>query len=496
MATQLPIEIWSAEVKEVIYLDSNPSLIYGIKVAKLNGPGAIDDTSAILQTAVPLNYNVLRIPIVGEVVLILRAPSSYSTGIRNTETLYYLDIVSLQRSEHHNALPAISAKAVVSISDTKKSGDYENSSTGNTNQTSTTKIDNNFLENPTAKPLQHYVGDVIIKGRYGHSIRFTSTPKGGKFSAAPKFSGSEGNPITILRNSKQGKDTGKINDFQTEIFTDEDNVVVLASGQNLEFEQSSTVLSAIKSKKITSWKDEKWGTTPQTLISSGRIVFNSTQKEIIAFAKNGIGLSSGTSIAIDGKEDISLNANKIELGTNANEPLILGNKFKSWIENLIDTIGTITVTTPAGPASPISASPQWAAISSIKSRIPTILSDLSFTKKSATVSGEARTGGTLPEPNFKMTEEQKAEAQQQKEEAKKQYETQSTELNDAEKKSIADLHNLKEKEIKNSAFVNSKLTDALISSNDVEFNAKNISKSIYAGPVEHVDGIFPPPLII
>lgn len=493
MATQLPIEIWSAEVKEVIYLDDNPNLIYGIKVAKLDGPGAIDETSEILQTAVPLNYNILRIPIVGEVVLVLRAPSSYTTGIRNTESLYYLDIVSLQRSEHHNALPTISSKTILSISDASKTDRYETTSTGNTTQTNTPKIDSNFIENTTAKPLQHYIGDVIIKGRYGHSLRFTTTPKEGKFAVAPKFSESEGNPITILRNSIQGKNTGKINDFQTETFTEEDNVLVLASGQNLEFEQSSTVLSSINSKNITSWKDEKWGTTPQALLSSGRIVFNSTQKEIIAFAKNGIGLSSGTSIGIDAKEDISLNANKIELGTDADEPLILGNKFKTWAENLIDALATLTVITPAGPSSPLSASPQWATIISIKSTIPTILSNLSFTKKIATVSGTARTIGTLPEPNFKMTDAEITQSQQKKEEAEREYK--NIELTDAEKKSIADLYNLKETEIKNASFVSSKLDDISISSDDIELNARTISKSIYAGPVNIVDGKTPPALI-
>ncbi len=222
--TQLPIEIWSAEVKEVIYLDDNPNLIYGIKVARLDGPGASDNTSSILQTAVPLNYNILRIPIVGEVVLILRAPSSYATGIRNTEALYYFDIVSLQRSGHHNALPTISTKTVVSLSDPNKTDNYEETSTGNTTQTSTPKIDSNFIENPTAKPLQHYIGDVIIKGRYGHSLRFSTTPSSGNFAVPPKFSASEGNPITILRNSKQSKNTRKINDFQIETFTEEDNI--------------------------------------------------------------------------------------------------------------------------------------------------------------------------------------------------------------------------------------------------------------------------------
>lgn len=490
--TQLPIEIWSAEVKDVIYLDDNPNLIYGIKVASLDGPGAIDDTSSILQTAIPLNYNILRIPIIGEVVLILRAPSSYATGVRNSETLYYLDIVSLQKSEHQNALPTISSKTVVSVSDSNRSSKYEDSSTGNTIQSSSPKVDSNFTENSTAKPLQHYVGDVIIKGRYGHSLRFTTTPKSGNFAVAPKFSEAQGSPITILRNSRQIKDTGKINDFQTEIFTEEENVLVLASGQNLEFEQSSTALSSIDNKNITSWKNEKWGTTPQALLSSGRIVFNSTQQEIIAFAKNGIGLSTETSIGIDAKDEISLNASRIELGTDSDEPLILGNEFKSWAEDLIDAIGTIIVTTPTGPSSPLSASPQWPQIESIKSEIPKILSDLSFTSKSSNIQAAQSSAGLLSSAIFKMLQPEIEQAEALRDEAKTLYE--NVALTEPEKKSIADLHNLLEMEIKNASFVSSKFSDVTILDSDIESNARSITKSIYEGIVDNLDGKDPTPL--
>jgi hypothetical protein len=232
------------------------------------------------------------------------------------------------------------------------------------------------------QPLQHYIGDVLLEGRYGNSIRFSTTPKSGKFTVQPNWSnGKPAAPISIFRNSIQDKG-GKINGFITEDFNKEDNVIVQASGQNIKFEQASKVLSSTNNYKLTSWKDENWGKTPQTLISSGRIVFNSFQKEIIAFAKAGIALSSETAITIDAKNMVSLNAKKMELGTNSDQQLILGNKWQTWMEQLIDAIGELTDISPVGPCIPTNLDPQWGKIMSLKAKIPTLLSDISFTKKS------------------------------------------------------------------------------------------------------------------
>lgn len=442
----LPIEFFPAEVKEVIYSDATPTLIYGVRVKILDDQPVEDEESPNVVTAVPLNYNVLRIPIVGEVVLVLRAPSSFATGVRNSQTLYYIDVVSLQSSTHHNALPTIANKKSATAEQSNNSDNYNESSSGNTKQESDPKLDSDFQENPTAKPLQHYVGDVIFEGRYGQSIRFSTTPKSGKFTVAPRWSGSAGNPISIFRNSRQGTDTKRINDFVTEDFTKEDNILVLASGQNIQFEQASGILDAINSKKITSWKDENWGTTPQALLSSGRIVFNSTQKEIIAFAKNGIGLSTETSIALDAKESISINSAKIELGVDADEPLILGNKWKSWAESLIDDLGKLTVVTPAGPSSPLSASPQWPTIASLKSKIPDLLSESAFTKKSATSTGSSSKFSSLPEPNFKLTEEEVKKKEEEKEAAKEKAKDPA--LTKEEQDANKDVANRAEQEIK------------------------------------------------
>ena len=66
--------------------------------------------------------------------------------------------------------------------------------------------------------------------------------------------------------------------------------------------------------------------------------------------------------------------------------MILGNAFKTWMENLILTLSTITPISPVGPCVPLAATPQWAGIESLKAQIePLLLSEVAFTKKKAVV---------------------------------------------------------------------------------------------------------------
>ena len=103
----------------------------------------------------------------------------------------------------------------------------------------------------------------------------------------------------------------------------------------------------------------------------------------MAFAKNGIGLSSETAITIDAKNMISLNAKKMELGTDSKEPIILGKKWEKWMKDLIAAIGGLTIIHPVvGPNTPVQSAPQWGAVKALEGQIPSILSDISFTKKS------------------------------------------------------------------------------------------------------------------
>ena len=88
-------QITPAEVLEVIYEDTNPNLVYGLKVKEFGPTPSGDESSTSAITAKPLNTSYIRVPLVGEVVLLLKAPSSYASAMRNTTDTYYIDIVCI-----------------------------------------------------------------------------------------------------------------------------------------------------------------------------------------------------------------------------------------------------------------------------------------------------------------------------------------------------------------------------------------------------------------
>lgn len=385
------ITLMPAEVVQINYSDAVPAATHTISVKLLDRQSIAAENleeSFALVTAKPLNMNVRRLPIKGEIVLLIKAPSSAASGPVRASTNYYLDIISLQQSSHHNSLPNVSVIRSINTNASGDANEYQQTEAGSTTQDTATdpELDVNFIENEKVRSLQHYVGDLIFEGRYGQSLRFSSTQISGiGFARPPRWkksaSAPEGTPITILRNNKQQKDITRLAELETEEFTTDDNLIVLASGQELKFTQSSETLDSANEYGITSWQDEKWGTTPQILISSGRIVFNSTQQEIIQFAKNGIALSSEASVTIDAASDVSINGSRIELGTSSDEQLILGTSWADWMDQLLDAIAQFTAVTPTGPTLPFSSSPQWPQIAQLKSQIPELLSQLSFTKK-------------------------------------------------------------------------------------------------------------------
>ena len=396
-------EFMPAEVIEVLYEESyaNSSninqLVYPIRVKLLNSISIDDDKTKNTFIAIPLNTTLVKIPIVGEIVLLYKSVNSSASGTKHSSTIYYIDTVGLQNQVNHNSLPTVSK--IISNQTTPNSTNttsYLNAAAGGVisiKDNSNNLLDSNFTENSLSKPLQHYIGDTLILGRYGQSLRFSTTPKStSNFSKRPNWTGTDHTaPITILRNTRQNKRTGYQNDYQTEDFTNDDNLIVMASGQKLRFTQSSNTKSAALKNSLNSWVTEQWGITPQVLISSGRIVFNSTQKEILAFAKNGIALSSDSSIALDAQGTITLEGSKIELGATAVDRAVLGDSFNIWMNSLINALGSVIVTvpnaTPLNPnvplvtTSPLSLSPSWPAILSVLSQLPAQLSNSVYVKR-------------------------------------------------------------------------------------------------------------------
>lgn len=374
------VQIIPAKVKEVYYKDDKPESTFYITALILDGASSERQVNAR-----PLFVNNKQLPLEGETVLLIGTVSSYSSGLGANEDLYYIGIINLQGNVHHNSLP----NANEIETQTQAGGDSANYQTGNAGSTTKkekAKVDKNFPESKTVKSLQPYIGDVIYEGRFGNSIRLTSTLKSyNGYTKQPnwnKANGTEGDPLMIIRVSKPTQNTNKSNDFITEDFKKDDSFILLQSSQGIDFEPASTVTDSIKNQKLDSWNTGKKFSGKQILISSGRIIFNSTQNEIIAFAKKGIGLSSADSISFDAQKNIEMSGNKIMLGKDADEPLVLGKKFKDWMDDFIDALGKMTAITAMGPSSPFQSSPQWPQIQALKQQFENNLSQLAYTKKS------------------------------------------------------------------------------------------------------------------
>jgi hypothetical protein len=372
------LEIVPAEVLSINFSDSNPTLVNTIRVKVLDRQtSATNDTSLNSLIARPLSSLIKRIPLVHEVVLLIKAPSAYTNGIRVDTDNYYIDIVGLSSNLNHNSLPKVSKVNVLTTTKTNSTS-YSNSQTGNVkvNTTSESTLDTNFTENALVKALQPYVGDVLLEGRFGNSIRFSSTQKNTSlFSKIPKWSqGNIGDPILIIRNTRQSTNTNRQNDFTTEDLNLDDSVIALTSGQQIEFTPNTNVNVALKSEGLDTWQKDKWGKIPNALVSSGRVTINSNAKEVSVFGKDGISLAADNSVTVDSTKNIVLNAAEIKLGDNATEQLVLGNQLVTWLNNLITTLSTLTVTTAAGPSLPLITSPQWASIQSLQGQLNTLLS--------------------------------------------------------------------------------------------------------------------------
>ena len=76
----------------------------------------------------------------------------------------------------------------------------------------------------------------------------------------------------------------------------------------------------------------------QVLISSGRVLLHAKDDSILLFGKKAIAISSLGSVNIDVSNLLVINSPKIELGLNATEPVILGNKNSVLLTRLLDSL--------------------------------------------------------------------------------------------------------------------------------------------------------------
>lgn len=82
-------------------------------------------------------------------------------------------------------------------------------------------------------------------------------------------------------------------------------------------------------------------TGPQAIINSDRVLINAKNDTVLIFSKNAIGLSTAGSLHFNSDNICIINSPKIQLGINATEPILLGNKTVDLLTELLESLNLV-----------------------------------------------------------------------------------------------------------------------------------------------------------
>jgi len=182
----------------------------------------VDEDNPSNLIAKPLFNNISKYPVLEELVMILNAPSYGLNDDPQAKTFYYLTTVGLWNSVQHNAFPDIQVY---------KGGEL------NFGQT--------FTEKEDIRSLLPEEGDILIEGRFGNSIRFSSTTKQKTINNPWSSTGTAGMPIIIIRNNQSNIDINS--DPWVPVYEDPNNdgsSIYLCAGQDIPLNYASKNLKS------------------------------------------------------------------------------------------------------------------------------------------------------------------------------------------------------------------------------------------------------------
>ena len=302
--------------------------------------GRIDD--AFLnecKIAKPLSSQIANYPVLGELINIIDLPSP-ATQISPSSTSPYYTLINLWNSVQQNAQPA--------------------------NDTANLGI--TFVENSNVRSLLPFEGDYIVQGRQGGSIRFSSTTKLHSDSNEWSSIGNEDSPITIITN---GLKFDPKKSYYVEQINKDDSSLYLTSTQQLPLQTDKTG----NLNPLTNPIDTSKYFNAQAILNSDRVVLNAKRDEIMLFAKTNIELNTKNIINLNADERVHLNSSTVFLGTVNNslptEPLVLGDKLNTLLENLLDSLYNFGTS-----LSTVVGSPEGAPAMDINSAAESLLNDI------------------------------------------------------------------------------------------------------------------------
>jgi hypothetical protein len=342
-------KIVAARVTDIV-LDENHK--YYERVGQWNGIGAIfyeivnqSGTKSVLNFALPYDSQLKTYPLINEIVLLISLPNQSMGLVSSNESYFYMSPLGIWNHPHHDAYPNV----LDGLNDQAQQRDYQATSQGSIRQVTdgSTEIDlnssnpsqNTFVEKVDIHPLMPFMGDSLLEGRHGQSLRFGSTAK----SESEKKnnwsnSGENGDPITILRNGQPSKvsDEGWIP--ITENIKNDLSSIYLTSHQQLPFSIANENFYSTNNPPTT----PSQYISPQIILNSNRIVLNAKSDSVLISGQTSVYISSNKSINLEA-EQLYIDSTDIRLGSKiADQAILKGDDTVELLKRLITEVTNLS----------------------------------------------------------------------------------------------------------------------------------------------------------
>jgi len=265
-------------------------------------------------TVRPMSLNNIKIPVVGEIILVCQTVKRTTQKLNDTnkdKSWYYVQTLGLQTGVNNN----------------KSTGASWTSEEHNQINNQEHPAGKTFVEQKISS-LQPFEGDHIWQGRFGNSIRFGSTistiPEDNYYHKAPTWSGDvNGDPIIILANGQENLDK---KEFVVEDINKDNSSIYLTSTQSIPIVLGSEKEPNSLTGCITTRGHESKYQDSQLLAVSDRIILKARTDLAVIDSPLGIVLNSTGEIKL-GSED-------------ATESMVHGDVLLSILQNIINQLRT------------------------------------------------------------------------------------------------------------------------------------------------------------
>jgi hypothetical protein len=308
-------------------------------------------------------WNINYVPCKGEHVIVVQGLAKSGVGSSLDTHYYYLGPINIQGNVHLNPLPDV-------YTVTNTSG-YTVSAAPKINAPKPYSAGRNFVEQADIKNLQPFEGDMILHGRHGQALRFSSGIAGdtSHYQESPFWKGKQGSPITILSNGYTPK--AGPNQYVIEDPEKTKSSVILSSDQQFSTIPMSQRNVGLGIQPINIFNK------PQVIVSSDRVVLNAKEDTVIISGKKTVSIATPAWAVDMDKFFTQVNSIQTQLTSLTSQVTAL--------TSLIATSATADVTVATALGMPGAAAniagtatilPQLSTITSELSKITTILATL------------------------------------------------------------------------------------------------------------------------